>query len=184
MKPHDKKRFKKPLKYKCKVCGGTFSSPHVKTKGDMIKYDGATMDCPHCGFIYMVKKGKLVDFNKELHKTCPEWPEDGKGTGYIELGKMAYSIVKQPKNGYALYGSITDNFVLLNASLEDIINFMIEEYRGHIREVMTQNMELVDSNSPIAKKWDEAIEFIEELHGEEEKENILRIVEENVSDEG
>ena len=85
MKPHNVKRFKKPIKFVCKSCGKDFRTPSIKTIADMTKHDGASLNCYHCGFLYMVKDKKLVDFHKELNRSDPKWPVDGKGTASFDI---------------------------------------------------------------------------------------------------
>jgi hypothetical protein len=46
--------------------------------------DSFTVDCP-CGALLICEDNTAKCFHKTLHETSPEWPEDGKGTEYIEL---------------------------------------------------------------------------------------------------
>ncbi len=55
------------------------------TKELLDSNEGATVDCPHCGSLLIIKNSELLDFHKYLNKeTKGEWPEDGHGTSYVE----------------------------------------------------------------------------------------------------
>jgi hypothetical protein len=47
--------------------------------------EGATLDCPHCDALLIIKDQHLQEFHTYMNKeTNGEWPSDGKNTGYIE----------------------------------------------------------------------------------------------------
>lgn len=47
--------------------------------------DGATCDCNKCGKLLILSNGKVYDFHKKIHDNNSLWPEDGVGTGYIDV---------------------------------------------------------------------------------------------------
>ena len=47
--------------------------------------EGATLDCPSCNALLIIKNGRLSDFHKILHEEDERWPEDGKDTSYIGI---------------------------------------------------------------------------------------------------
>ena len=61
--------------FTCPACKKEFSTPNT-----LQECEGATMDCPNCNSLLLVKKGTAIDFHKAIHGECEEWPEDGKGT--------------------------------------------------------------------------------------------------------
>lgn len=45
-----------------------------------------TLDCTECGTeLIMVNESYAQDLNKYLHGENPQWPIDGRGTGYVDL---------------------------------------------------------------------------------------------------
>lgn len=78
-------------------CGHSWKRRHPQwTRGDL---RGATTDCPFCGEILLISpdqfKGKDANgfpaevhaplFHREMHRMDADWPEDGRGTGYVEF---------------------------------------------------------------------------------------------------
>lgn len=47
--------------------------------------EGCTMNCFHCGALLIVESTFARDFHEFLHSQNPNWPVDGKETGYIEI---------------------------------------------------------------------------------------------------
>jgi hypothetical protein len=47
---------------------------------------GATLDCPNCDTLLIIKDNRLYEFHSYMNKeTEGLWPADGKNTGFIEL---------------------------------------------------------------------------------------------------
>lgn len=74
------------VEFTCCSCEKNFKIDAVDT---IEQAEGATMDCPHCDKLLLVRDGKIKDFHKTIHEDCKSqgihWPEDGKGTGYFEI---------------------------------------------------------------------------------------------------
>ncbi len=76
------------VEFTCCSCKETFKCLAIDEPEEA---EGATMDCPHCEKLLIYKDGEIKDFHKWLHNQTVEdgdgfvWPEDGKGTGYIDL---------------------------------------------------------------------------------------------------
>jgi len=48
--------------------------------------EGCTADCLNCGSLLVFWEGETKNFHKHLNrKTDGLWPEDGEGTGYVEV---------------------------------------------------------------------------------------------------
>lgn len=82
MQPMHRSRTKSGKFFKCRNCGKSFRVPCLR---DQRQGDGSTTDCPHCGELLIIKKGKTKKFHKWMHEADPRWPKDGEGTGCICL---------------------------------------------------------------------------------------------------
>lgn len=82
MRMENTKRTKSGCFFKCPTCHNTF---RVSSLRDHRHGDDSTCDCPHCGELILIVKGKARKFHREMHKTDPVWPKDGRGTGWIEI---------------------------------------------------------------------------------------------------
>ena len=48
--------------------------------------EGCTADCPNCGSLLVFWEGETKNFHKTMHElNNGEWPEDGEGTGFVEV---------------------------------------------------------------------------------------------------
>ena len=48
--------------------------------------EGCTADCPNCGSLLVFWEGETKNFHKHLNReTDGLWPEDGEGTGFVEV---------------------------------------------------------------------------------------------------
>ena len=56
------------------------------TNESIATHEGVTLDCPNCDALLIIKEGRFQEFHPYLNKeTKGEWPEDGRGTDYIEV---------------------------------------------------------------------------------------------------
>jgi len=69
------------IELKCPDCG-FHSRLHTPLSG---LSESFTADCLECNATLLVEGGLVYLLHEKLHEECPEWPKDGKGTGYIEL---------------------------------------------------------------------------------------------------
>lgn len=92
---------------------------------------------------------------------------------------MAHHIIKQPNsNGtlFALWSTNVDNFVLVNATKEEIIEHQLRQYRLALEDDFQRQL-----NYPIANRgWEAKLETVKELHGTKQLNNLLKIVESKV----
>lgn len=48
--------------------------------------EGCTADCPNCGSLLVFWDGETKNFHEHLNReTDGLWPEDGEGTGFVEV---------------------------------------------------------------------------------------------------
>lgn len=82
---------------------------------------------------------------------------------------MGKQIVKQPNGLYAVWSSVVDDFVLLDATPDDIVNESVNEYRQQMAtNVLRVIQELDAGHKPYCqfqKTWQECLDDIKELHG-------------------
>lgn len=64
-------------------CGHAFPKPAAWPQ----EIEGATADCSECGaLLLLVSNTHAALFHKEMNRRDPQWPADGKDTGYVEIG--------------------------------------------------------------------------------------------------
>ena len=65
----------------CPYCNEAYGIPYSPERRE-----GATMDCAECDSLIVFWEGKTRKFHETLHELNDgEWPEDGDGTGYVEV---------------------------------------------------------------------------------------------------
>jgi len=86
---------------------------------------------------------------------------------------MGRTVVKQPNGKYAVFSSIVDDFVIVDADKQELIDSDIEEARERITAKYDEMFEFFD-NGEVAPRymnfhmtWDEALERVVDVHGEE-----------------
>lgn len=95
---------------------------------------------------------------------------------------MPRCIVKQKNDRYAIWSTVVDDFILLDASAEEAImdelnNPHKQNYPGGkdaLRKDLCREFENIATTGkawPWAPTWDEAIAIIRELHGDEKAED-------------
>ncbi len=82
---------------------------------------------------------------------------------------MAHSLIKQPNGLYSLFSSVVDDFILFNATREDIVKL----YQKEAMERVANDVEIMfqrHANRPYMT-WDEALAIRCAIH-REDAENI------------
>ena len=74
---------------------------------------------------------------------------------------MGRQIIKQPNDLWAIYSTIVDDFILMNATLEDIIKFELNEAEERIR----RRIIMATKNKFPRTTFEEALENIHCVHG-------------------
>jgi len=73
---------------------------------------------------------------------------------------MSRQIIKQPNNNYAVYSSISDSFILWDATKEQVLNWRREEAAEDAREFCKQIFDKLESGKnpyyQFALTWEEA----------------------------
>ena len=79
-------------------------------------------------------------------------------------------ILKQPNGNLAVWSSLVDDFIITEATPEEYIQFRISEESQRIRKEITEIVDKLDQNIPIAyfdMTWEKALEKIEKVHGKD-----------------
>jgi hypothetical protein len=88
---------------------------------------------------------------------------------------MGRQIVKQPNGKYAVWTTISDGFISVNDTKEELIRDLIEEEIENIKKRIPQDVNRVisalESNEKpyyqFTKSWEECLKTIREVHGED-----------------
>jgi len=82
---------------------------------------------------------------------------------------MGRQIVKQPNGLYAVWSSVVDDFVLIDATPDEIIDDAIADESERIRKHLSEIFSKIESGQrayyQFTKGFDECVERIRELHG-------------------
>lgn len=84
---------------------------------------------------------------------------------------MGQQIVKQPNGLFAVWSSIVDNFVITDATPEEIIEEWSEREARRIRVDVTEWVARLNAGKrggSFTKSYDECLDLIREVHGREE----------------
>lgn len=86
---------------------------------------------------------------------------------------MARQIIKQPNGLYAEWSSVVDDFVLLDATREEIIQAAITEYTKFITDQVNGICDSFDKgelppsyHKPFVLAWEDALELRKKVHGD------------------
>ena len=64
----------------CPECNEAFISDYSREERE-----GSTMDCPCCNALLVFMDYKTLGFHKYMNSQYSDWPEDGEGTGHIDI---------------------------------------------------------------------------------------------------
>lgn len=78
---------------------------------------------------------------------------------------MRRGIYKQPNGLYAIWSSIVDNFVLLDATPEDLVRNFMEVFERDIREMVKHRLIDLEVGGP--ETWEDRVHWVGVIHGPE-----------------
>ncbi len=97
---------------------------------------------------------------------------------------MAKQIIKQPNGLYCLFSSYTDTIIYYNCSKELIIDYFVEEYREKITNKVNGICDKIEKGDnpyhQFTMSFEDALETIKIIYGEEEVKKILSLIEKNI----
>ena len=81
---------------------------------------------------------------------------------------MGQQIVKQPDGRYAIFSSVVDDFIVIDATPRELIDYWVGCERERLTKKVTETCAALDRGErPYAQftmNWDEANEHIAEVH--------------------
>jgi hypothetical protein len=96
---------------------------------------------------------------------------------------MGNQIIRMPSGKYAIWSSIVDDFVFVNATEQDIVDYYVEKEIRQIRWDVGQKIIQLEagkpSGNPFTLTWEEALQTMDEVHG---KDRVTQFIEEFVPD--
>lgn len=94
---------------------------------------------------------------------------------------MGRQIIKQPNGKYCVFSTMCDNIICYNATPEEIIEWWLEEAKEEVVERVNGVVEKIEKDEKpyrqFTKTYEEMIQLIFEVHGEEETELVRRVIE-------
>jgi len=83
---------------------------------------------------------------------------------------MGHQIIKQPDGMYALFSSFCDDFVLINAKPEDIVDEWVNSYKkemeGKVHDIVAALERGEKPYYQFTMSFNEAVDKIKDLHGD------------------
>ncbi len=93
---------------------------------------------------------------------------------------LGYQIIKQPNKLYCLYSSNIDTLVLINATKEDIIDFMLEREKEMIEFKVSRKIEKIEKGEKAYHQFtltfDEMLEDVERVEGKSKMLELKRLM--------
>ena len=91
---------------------------------------------------------------------------------------MGHQIIKQPNGKFAVFSSIVDDFIMYEATREDIIELELEDSKERITREVDRVLEELKSTNPrpyyqFTRTWEDALQTIKEVHGKKHVKQIL-----------
>ena len=82
---------------------------------------------------------------------------------------MAHQIITQPDGAYALWSTISNAFVMIDATPDDIIQYFLEAEEARIRASVQETVDKLARGEPpyyqFTMSWDEAVAWYHTAHG-------------------
>lgn len=82
---------------------------------------------------------------------------------------MGHQIIRQPNGKWAVFSSVVDDFVLLDATRDDIVEMRVQDARETIEREIDQKIAALEAGQrayfQFTMSWDEACKWAREVHG-------------------
>ena len=80
---------------------------------------------------------------------------------------MGRSIVKQPNGFYAVWSSVVDDFIVIDASAEEIISEYVTDAIKEIEVRVNAEIENIEEKGKSHRTFEECIRIIKSVHGKD-----------------
>jgi len=81
---------------------------------------------------------------------------------------MGHQIIKQPNGKFAIWSTIIDDFISMDNTPENLIQYYIEASKKEIRERITETINTLESGGKpyyqFTMTWEEALRLRDEIH--------------------
>lgn len=88
---------------------------------------------------------------------------------------MGRIIIKQPNSLFCVYSTIVDNFIAINMTRDNLIDFWLEEAKATIIEYIDAELKDIDNKTHMT--FNQAISQIKEIHNDETINKIIKVIE-------
>lgn len=93
---------------------------------------------------------------------------------------MGQQIIRQPNGKWALWSSIVSDFLMVDATEQDIVDYHVEYYTREMRFAVAAKIIALEKGEPayhqFSKSWQEALSCMQEIHGQDHVDEFLREV--------
>ena len=100
---------------------------------------------------------------------------------------MGTQIIKQPNGKYCLFSSVVDNITYCHMDEKDIVDIFVDDFRKEIEEKIKKIiLGLENGEKPyyqFTMSYQQMLQKIKTYHGNEEVEEVKRIIEETPDNE-
>jgi ADP-ribosylglycohydrolase len=83
---------------------------------------------------------------------------------------MARNIVQQPNGLYSVFSSIVDDFIIVDATIDEIVEAYIEDEREKIKWRVENELERMKKH--VSFSYEDALHTIELVHGKQGDTNV------------
>jgi hypothetical protein len=84
---------------------------------------------------------------------------------------MAWQIIKQPNDLYAIWSTVVDDFIVVDCSRDEVVQEFIEYEAKQIRDTVAAKLDQIDKGEKayhqFTQTFDECITRIREIHGDD-----------------
>jgi len=93
---------------------------------------------------------------------------------------MSHQVIKQPDGLYAIWSTTIDNFVVLGAVREEVIDHFVVQAAAEARKRIIETMIKIENDEKayfqFTMSFQEALEELERVHGKSEREEVWKYV--------
>lgn len=94
---------------------------------------------------------------------------------------MAYQIIRQPNGKYCIFSTVVDNVTMYNLTEDEIIDEFVKEQKINISEQVKLIIKSINEGRKpyyqFTKDFNSMLEFIKEIHGEDESNEVKAAIE-------
>ncbi len=93
---------------------------------------------------------------------------------------MGLQVIKQPDDRFAIWSSNVDNFVVMGADREEVIDHFVEVASKKAREYIVDKLIKIEDDEKayfqFSRSFKDCLETIEQVHGYEERVKVWNLI--------